>query len=281
MTIISNTSTVYVQNVEDVLCTVANSCSTNGCSFIKTNYELNNNQWGSQQVGETGYTSNIYICTNGAFGWEWNRPNPKKSPSGSTYPTYPNAMTGQNYYVTPERNTWSQLPKKILDMSSFKSVIGYKYPILPSPSPGSTLAASFNLAYDIFIRETSSSNSTLKLEVMIFLNCSSCVPGTLLGTMNDGYNNYNVYYKSIALPGQGTFDNVTFVISNATTRRGPETINIDIKRMLNYAKLKNKLNESWYLFWVAIGNEIWRGQGKSRIFRQDYEMNNNTIHLIG
>lgn len=256
-------------------------CCTDGCDLYYKNYRLHNNLWG-KGPNESLTSCVNYYDGNGKSGWGWNRPNPLPQ-SGLTYinPIYPEIMVGRQPWEST--NTWTELPKKVSNISSFKFDLGYNY--LQKPTTGL-----MDLAYDIWFVDTTTPQTFptgLYAEIAIWIDCGlNCQPGTYIGDFNDGYNNYKIYYVSPTTigpwPNWPQWIYIAFVRQIPSIHSGQTYYSVDFKKIIDYIKTKGiaPLISYKYIHGIELGNEINQGSGKIEINKYNLSLNGKNINLI-
>ncbi len=219
---------------------------------------LTNNVWGTA-TGEI-LTSQIYLQSDGTFGWDWNRSQPQMKPGQKVIaPIYPNVRIGGSpWEASPVR----VFPIRLKDIASARFNISYSYPQPP--------IGRFNLAYDIFFTETpnTSPNPHPPAEVMIWVNGTTTQPpDRYQGQFRDGTNTFKLY-SWVMSNGRQYY---SFVLQNPPGLNATQTI--DARKLLSSIPL----NPNWYIHGVEFGDEIWNGSGKIAI--RDFRINLNGVEL--
>lgn len=213
---------------------------------------LLNNLWGAPYEERQSGSLDSYIYYKSdysSFGWEWNRPNPVPM-DGWIQPIFPEIWMGSNTGFSPI---------KFKDVNSLSAELQYTYPKSPT--------GDYNFAYDIWFTY----GDTRKAEIMIWISCTECAPGTYEGEINDGYNTYDVYYTDPSSWRPWLY--YAFVLKN----RDPIQYNhnVNIKTLLD--SISGKLNSDWSLSSLELGNEIYKGSGRIEISKYQINLNNAVI----
>jgi len=158
----------------------------------------------------------------------------------------------------------------------------YSYPQLPT--------GVYNLAPEIYLRDSASYIPMPKAEIMFYLDHSSINPaidyglGTFLVDINDGNLGYKLYYRTWT-NGWRLFTFVRNGIGNTTA--GPHTYTINVKYILDYMATRNLLNTgtkmidtSWYMLGFELGNEIYNGTGKTEISQLNMNINGRMLNIV-
>jgi hypothetical protein len=177
-----------------------------------------------------------------AVGWSWNRQHPVRRP-GISYiqPIYPNARI----VLTS--------PVAVSDIQSFNLVADFTYTRQP--------IGSFNLAYDVFLREPG--EKTRKAEIMVWLDWTKDQPSSSLkGFYFDGDNTYRQY----SWTKTDSFDYHSFLLEPSPGMTpGP----VNLKALIDHIQPE----KDWYISEVELGTEVWDGSGAVELTTYYLELN--------
>lgn len=221
--------------------------------------DLYNNVWGAtaKEIENKILKSYIYYKSNGKFGWEWNRPDPRPYHEFYVPPIFPEAVIGA--IPTSEEYSTDIFPIKYKDVKSWDSEIKFQYIKKPTDK--------YNLAYDIYWMD----GSTKKFNVMIWIQGQA--DGYSIGEATDGINTYSYYYKS---PGSGveTWYWHGFVLKNQANVTSHK---VNIKKLLDNAFKEGTINGDWEVHGIELGSEVWRGSGRIEIDKYIMTINGRSI----
>jgi hypothetical protein len=224
--------------------------------ILLSSRQLNNNVWGAHE--DEKLYSGIYKGEGSAFGWFWDRPEPKlKAGISFLQPIYPSVRIGGSPW---DKSNSSAFPIKVRDVDTFITTVSYTYPQAP--------AGNYDLAYDFFLLDTDQPSATpkIKAEVMVWLDGSAKQPAnSYKGEFSDGYNRFGKYSWTMA-DGRQYY---SFLIKEKSQNRVLHSV--DMKRILDSLKF----NPDWYIPGIELGSEVWQGTGKIEIGSLDVYMNNN------
>jgi hypothetical protein len=208
--------------------------------------QLINDRWGVS-TGETA-GSGIFYNNAGDFGWYWNRADPKpQTRTGRVQPIYPDVRIGEN---PPYKSNSAYFPIAMGSLKSLQLSTAFSYQTKPT--------GTFDLAFDMFLSDVNQAQTMgqIKAEVKIWLMATAHQPPeSYRGEFSDGYNNYQLYswtrkdgrlYSAFVLTGEPQFQ---------------MQITVDAKKLIDNLGI----NSNWYLYGVALGNEIWEGEGRIQI----------------
>jgi hypothetical protein len=225
--------------------------SVNTCSLM-------NNIWGAPK-DETG-DSGVYLNSDGAFGWYWDRPNPViKTGAKSVLPIYPSIRIGGNRW---ERTKSAPFPLKLGEVNSLTFDIEYQYLIDPT--------GCYDLAYDMFLSDPAQTDSApnIKAEVMIWLDGSQKQPKQhFKGIISDGNNSFALY-SWVMTDGRTYY---SFILQDGQPQQGCYAI--DGKKLLDQLGLEPGL----LIHGIEFGNEVWNGSGKIEISQFSITLNDKEI----
>lgn len=216
-----------------------------------------NNIWGAttKELKSKSIQSYIYARSDGSFGWEWDRPDPR--PNVNTYitPIYPEVIVGSN--SGNSYSTSNAFPIRYGDIHSWDSIIQFEY--LKSPN------GLYNLAYDIYWMD----KKIKKFNVMIWIE-GHYDGGKPIGEVSDGINTYIHYYKPA---GQDSLEWHAFELKN----QGDSNNKVNIKILLDNAFTKSEIDNNWIIPGIELGSEVWRGSGRIQINKYEIMINGNLI----
>lgn len=220
--------------------------------------KLFNNVWGAGNTEKDSGTlkSYIYYKLNGNFGWEWNRPSPIPV-NGRMLPLYPAV-------IVKNTNNFSYF-SKLKYINSLKTYIEYKYVKQPT--------GSYNFAYDVWFKE----GEKRVIEIMIWMDCVSCTPGTYKGEINDGYNTYSIYYNPSNKNRPWIY--YAFLLKNRHSSQTTHTANMKI--LLDKIVQLGDLSTEWDLYSIELGNEVWKGSGRTEIEKYIIDINGISVDITG
>lgn len=243
--------------------------SVRGGSVALSNLQVVNNWWGSTNATDT-VTGNATIYTDSSLGWAWNRPNPQNYTGVSfVRPLYPSVMIGGS---PNNASNSAYFPILYSSVQSLTMDLVWNYNIPP------TGAYNYNLAYDIWFTSGSTlpsgGVSTSEVMVIFYQNYSPTVVGyTKVSGFNDGYQNYDLYYKDNGA-GLGYF----YVFMPTTLNyyaTGLRTVNL--KNLIDGLTLYN-FSTNTYLNGIQFGDEVWGGYGDISII--NYSLNLNGVKIL-
>jgi hypothetical protein len=217
---------------------------------------LTNNTWGAPP--DETLTSDVYLSTNGSFGWRWDRTDPKVMPGNNgVQPLFPNVRIGGSPWT---KSNSPYFPIQLNQVKSLTFFTAYNYPDAPT--------GQYNLAYDMFLTDTGipGSSPVRKAEVMIWLHGTFTQPSyTYKGNFTDGYNTYALY--SWMMPDNFLY--CSFIM------KGP--IQLQAQHKADAKKLMDSLNldPGWYITGIELGSEIVNGTGKIEISKLVVNVNGN------
>jgi hypothetical protein len=236
-----------------------NACSAPAASNIPERIDFNSSQlindcWGIG-TGET-LRSGIFYNSAEDFGWYWNRDNPKlKTGFDTVQPIYPDVRIGGN---PPQNSKSPYFPIALGSLNSLQLGTTYNYQSRPT--------GTFDLAYDMFFSDSDQAQSMrqIKAEVMVWLMATAKQPPeTYKGNFSDGYHNYQLYswtrkdgrrYSAFVMIGEPQFQT---------------HVTVDARKLIDQLGI----NSNWYLYGVALGNEVWDGSGRIQI--REFSLNLN------
>ncbi|MGD0793983.1 MAG: hypothetical protein ABR958_00115 [Dehalococcoidales bacterium] len=203
------------------------------------------NLWGApkgEAVDATLYRSDS------ALGWNWSRLNPLKQ-RGLTYvqPIYPSARIVL------------KTPAAVGAIQSFNLFAEYDYKQKPT--------GSYNLAFDVFLREKGTATDNRKSEIMVWLDWTLPQPASSYkGVVSDGSNTFDDY----SWTKSNGFDYHSFLVkpkSSSTARA------INLKALIE----RIKPDKDWYISEVELGTEVWNGAGAVELTSFYLELNGETL----
>ncbi|OGO31808.1 MAG: hypothetical protein A2Z29_08390 [Chloroflexi bacterium RBG_16_56_11] len=199
------------------------------------------NLWGAPKNESVGLT---LTQSDKVVGWSWTREWPLQRP-GVNYiqPIYPNA-----------RITLSP-PVTVNDIEAFQLFAEYNYTRQPE--------GSYNLAYDVFLREKGPAKDNRKAEIMVWFDWTlEQSAKTFKGTCSDGVNTYKHYSWTRA----NSFDYHSFLLELPPGKvPGP----VNLKALIDIVQPDIK----WYISEVELGNEVWSGSGAIELTTYYLELN--------
>lgn len=220
---------------------------------------LTNNVWGASTHEKL--TSGVYLLQDEGFGWYWDRRQPQPRVGESfVKPIYPSVRIGGSPW---DPSNAPQFPVKVSELESLKVDLSYGYPTTPT--------GNYNLAYDIFLSDTNVPSATPKpnAEVMVWLH--NTIPeqrDTFRGDYSDGANTFALY-SHVMEDGRLYY---AFVRKEKCPLKTYQT-SVDVKQLIDQLKL----NPTWYIHGVELGNEVVDGAGKIEIDR--FSVNINGVGL--
>lgn len=228
--------------------------------FILQIKKLFNNVWGAGDAEKTSGTlkSYIYYKSNGNFGWEWSRSNPLPNPN-IILPLYPAV-------IVKNTNNFSYFPK-LKYVNTLKADLGYEYVKYPT--------GSYNFAYDIWFKD----GKNRIAEIMIWMDCTSCIPGAYRGDVNDGYNTYALYYKPSNKNRPWPY--YAYVLKNKNKSKSIQSHSVNMKILLDKLVQSGDLSTEWDLYSIELGNEVWKGSGRTEIDNYKININGISVDITG
>ena len=198
------------------------------------------NLWGAPKNEKVDLT---LAKTDNSVSWTWSRPDPVKKP-GISYvqPIYPSAR------IT------LKTPVEVSEIKSFNLFADYNYTQKP--------AGSYNLAFDIFLREKGKSGDNRKSEIMIWLAASKECPARKDGEYNINGSAYSLCVNTDWNPG------VTYMAFVLEGESIPQRL--PIHEFIKIAIQKGYVDPDAYLAAVELGPEIWWGEGEASL--RDYRL---------
>ncbi len=261
--IIGSSTEIYGTDKSSTQTDKSSSISETGTStYYKTviagSRKVLNNVWGARnnELNGRSLKSYIYTKSDGSFGWEWNRPDPRPKSNSYVPPIYPEVIVG----ATPadSSSTTKVFPIRYGDINSWTSTIQFKYPKSPN--------GLYNLAYDIYWMD----GDTKKFNVMIWID--GCYDGgSPIGEVSDGINTY-IHYMREANDGD-YWEWHAFELKD----QGNYIHNVDIKALLDNAFSQGNIDNDWIVPGIELGSEIWRGHGSIQINKYNMTMNGHLI----
>ena len=201
---------------------------------------LQNSVWGSPSQE---HTQCIAVYPSGAMGWSWHKP------SQSRMPHWPSVIYGKHpISITQGFSSTRNLP---VGLGLVKS-------IEVSLDASVKATGSYNFVFDIWITNSlSCTRDSVTHEVMVwFLWTPGLDPKNDLGTVNDGYNTYQL--SSFEPDIQIEFPHYRFSIAKQGI---PSRINLTA--LLDY--LTSKGEQLGYLAAIMLGNEVFYGYGQTTV----------------
>lgn len=220
---------------------------------------LYSNLWGitDKEKNDKTLESYIYYKSDGSFGWEWNRPDPR--PNKNTYiaPIYleaiVGAITGESYYS-------DYFPIEYGDINNWIADVEYR--TIKSPNGRN------NLAFDLYWLDPDDLYNK-KFNIMIWLQGHHDEQS--IGIVSDGINEY-IHYKRDAGAGQ-YWEVHVFELKNQNLSHNK----VDIKKLLDNAFPSGILHDEWIISGMELGSEVWRGSGRIEIEKYIVNLNDHII----
>jgi hypothetical protein len=222
---------------------------------------LINNIWGAtdkEKSNKTTLKSYVYLESDGDFGWEWSRPDPR--PDTNTYipPIYPEVMIGAPHGSLD--STTFAFPIKYGDIDTWTNEVDFNYTKKPE--------GEYDFAYDIYFVDKSNPDIN-KFNVMIWIS-GHLTNDKSIKVVSDGINEYDYYYRD---PNEDTnWPWSAFVLKN----QGSSNFKVNIKKLLEQVP-PDMIDDNWYVQGIELGHEIYRGSGKIEISKYVTNLNGHII----
>lgn len=223
---------------------------------------LENNIWGMTKIEKGSLKSYVYYKSNGNFGWEWDRPDPRSDNGGYIKPIFPEIIVG----TIPGSSdyTTKSFPIRYGDINSWTSDVSYYWNKTPS--------GKYNLAYDIYWLNPDDSHDR-KFNIMIWLEGHH--DEKPVGTVSDGINEY-IHYMRNAGSGQ-YWEWHAFELKDQRKGNDSKTLKINIKQLIDNVFPKDKIQDDWMIPGVELGSEAYKSSGRIEINKYVVSINGNDI----
>jgi hypothetical protein len=214
--------------------------------FEFNNMVIHNNQWGKYKVKEKKEYKQFIYSNSLTKGWKFDAPIKNYGVIG-----YPEISIGKSPFGGYSSDVY--FPKKV---NSIKSAnVTYDVDMYVDKKK-------YNLTLDMWITDGGEGVRSITNEVMIWEDRNVARPfGKYIGTINiDG--DYKVYngYMDRSSENFGT-DGWQFTAFVRVDRRRSGFI--DIKKFIDYMKVKNIINEENFLSTIEFGNEVYNSSGST------------------
>lgn len=225
---------------------------------------LHNNVWGATHNEQEDYDtkSYIYYKSDGSFGWEWHRQNPKIG-DGNKFiePIYPEVVVGS--IPGKADYTTDRFPIRYGNISNWTSEINYRWIYAPTDY--------YNLAYDIYFLDPAGGNK--KFNVMFWIEGHNDEES--IGIVSDGINDYKHFKRTIG-DGQSWEWHGFELINQSDVNKSSIHYKVDIKKLLENV-LPNVMQDDWLVPGVELGSEVWEGSGRIEIDKYVITINNRDV----
>lgn len=223
---------------------------------------LDNNAWNRAAVGTQTWQQCLRQSVKDGvtdIGWQWDWPT-----TSSVVLSYPRLMIGANPWEDGARRSDSRFPVSLQSTGSLR--LQYTLDITPSGTD-----SRFNLATSMWLINTPTvatpfDVNAITTEVMVWTRADGtdwATNQTPVATVTIDGRTWNVYRNPAQRDASGgsshTWQLLVFAISGAATT----TLDVDLKKLLQYTIDQGWVDGSHYIANVELGNEIVGGKGET------------------